>query len=897
MVTKRQQGLTEAATKFGCRHGCRGGSALSLFLAVRMMIGMMMGIIFACQAGEPIFANAAARAKGQQTMEQIPDTRGPVVTPGMRVHVAQEGVQTVGYRFVNHCVKPSPWQAQWVWLRNAQAEKQPLAALFRKEVELTSLPLHVDAWLSADVRYRLYVNGKPASRGPADIGRDYDGTRTGKWFYDYRDLTPLFHKGKNVIAAEVYSEAVFNSDYSSGHPGFLFEAEMSLPGRKRLTVKTDETWQSIPADFLRITQGGPNGQNQGELLEYDGTREPVGWQTDGFTTDAWPSCAPTTATRPPLVASELPPLMEARYPALEAVRVSPGIQAVVGKRSTGNGSQLTLPATSVAIPHDGSFSIHYDRVLSAYIGLKVKGVAGAMLTLMPNEPNAPGWHRMARMVLRDGIQVFELPFYDSFSVINIEARNVSAPIEIEDISADFVSYPVSYKGHFACSDPELNRIWQSCRWATQICMQTHHLDSPHHQEPISDPGDYLIESLINYYTFDEPWLARQDLRKYGWVLEQCHNHNFHTSYALLWLQMLLDYYDYTGDAALVKELAPIVHSLLATWESYRGKNGLISEAPNYMFMDWVEIAGFQCHHPPAVIGQGYMTALYYRALLDGMRVARLQDDEPLAARYEERRERTRVAFARELWNPAKGQYRDGKPFQTSVTPGQWLPADREIETFSPHVNTFAVLYDLAPPERQGALLDTLLHETPLNCQPYFMHFVFAALQHGRRFEAYALEQMKRWQIVADTQTFREMWDTGDLSHGWIATPLYQMMAVILGVTPLAPGYAEARIAPQPCQLAWVRGEVPTAHGPIKVNWRKAPDAFHLEITVPTGTVAEVALPITTDTRPTVIADGRTVWHDDRPTAVGFGLAPLRKSADALTVRVAAGTYRFLVTVR
>ena len=29
--------------------------------------------------------------------------------------------------------------------------------------------------------------------------------------------------------------------------------------------------------------------------------------------------------------------------------------------------------------------------------------------------------------------------------------------------------------------------------AVQICLQTHHLDSPNHQEPISDPGDYVIE--------------------------------------------------------------------------------------------------------------------------------------------------------------------------------------------------------------------------------------------------------------------------------------------------------------------------------------------------------------------------------------------------------------------
>ena len=115
---------------------------------------------------------------------------------------------------------------------------------------------------------------------------------------------------------------------------------------------------------------------------------------------------------------------------------------------------------------------------------------------------------------------------------------------------------------------------------TQICLQTHHLDSPHHQEPISDPGDYLIESLSNYTAFFQPWLTRQDLRKYAWIMAQCQNKVFHTSYSLLWLQMLLDYYDYTGDESLVRELGPSVHSLLDTFTSYQVKNGLLSEAPN-----------------------------------------------------------------------------------------------------------------------------------------------------------------------------------------------------------------------------------------------------------------------------------------------------------------------------
>jgi hypothetical protein len=150
--------------------------------------------------------------------------------------------------------------------------------------------------------------------------------------------------------------------------------------------------------------------------------------------------------------------------------------------------------------------------------------------------------------------------------------------------------------------------WKSGRWSTQICMITHHLDSPEHQEPISDYGDYLIEDLVNFSTMGtNPWLARQDLRKWAWVMENTHYHTFHTSYVFYWLQSLLNYYDYTGDRTVIDEVAPQVQSLLDQYTTYLGKNGIISEAPNYMFMDWVTVhddkdpkIAFACHHPPAV---------------------------------------------------------------------------------------------------------------------------------------------------------------------------------------------------------------------------------------------------------------------------------------------------------
>jgi len=299
-------------------------------------------------------------------------------------------------------------------------------------------------------------------------------------------------------------------------------------------------------------------------------------------------------------------------------------------------------------------------------------------------------------------------------------------------------------------DEKLNRIWKVSRWAVQICLQTHHLDSPNHQEPICDPGDYVIEAMVNNYAFAQPWLTRQDVRKFAWLLKDENYQNFHTSYSIGWLQMLMDYYDYTGDKTLVEEMAPYVHELLDTYAWWRGKNGIIAEAPNYMFMDWVDIAGFGCHHPPAVIGHGYLTAFYYHGLEMAARVAALRGETARVQKYTQLRHEIAAAFNRELWNDAKGLYRDGKPFQTSVKPHQWMPTDKDIETFTLHVNLLAVLYDLAPKQRQPAIVEGVMAEKPLNTQPWFMHWVFQAIDHAGLFDKCGTQQIRRWRIVPET---------------------------------------------------------------------------------------------------------------------------------------------------
>jgi len=362
--------------------------------------------------------------------------------------------------------------------------------------------------------------------------------------------------------------------------------------------------------------------------------------------------------------------------------------------------------------------------------------------------------------------------------------------------------------------------------------------------------------------------------------------------------MLMDYYDYTGDKSLVVEMAPYVAKLMDTYASWRGPNGILSDAPNYMFMDWVNIGGFACHHPPAVIGQGYLTAFFYHGLEMASRVATLTGDTASVEKYAQLRQEIKTAFNRELWVADKGLYRDGEPFVTSVKPYDWLPADQNIETFSPHVNMLAVLFDLAPKAQQAAIVDKVLAEKPLNTQPWFMYWVFKAIDHAGRFDQYGTDQMRRWQIMPETQSFLEMWGTGDLSHGWCSSPLVQMSARVLGVTPASPGFDTIAIRPELADLTWAKGSVPTPHGDVTVAWAlskdklltlgwplsKSEDILKLDIDVPAGAEADITLPVD---RFKGLKGAHIVMMDDHLPAPKI---TMNGKAVGASVHVAAGQY-------
>lgn len=740
------------------------------------------------------------------------------------ISVDSTGISAQPYYFSPDQLFPKTnWQGDWIWLNESQYpdfqetrtvwinSQQPCLyrAQFRKEFDLREIPAQALLCLTADVSFRAYLNGHFIGQGPANIGSDYEDTRPPEhWFFAIHDVRRHLQTGKNILAVEVYAFDLALSEITSGAGKLICDLDT---GVDQTLLSTDTTWKcQVDTSISRM-----NG-----ALVFDATQASPDWEKFDFDDQHWSNASVKTAPKTCyLTPSQIPVPLRHPLPATKIWRqaeTSPveavGPDALIGQDW-----------------HHERFTLDFNQNLSAYYTFEVTADAGDTLKFFPREKNSP--NRSLVYICRTGKNHFTTPQLNVFRYLTVEISSDNG-LKFDSLHVLYSSYPVDYAGSFACSDSFFTELWDIARWTTQMCMQDLHLDSPMHQEPLACTGDYLIESLSNYYAFGDPWLARQDLIKTARMLQKNGYDMFHTSYSLLWVQMLDNYFQFTGDAQLVHDLLPHVNRLNDLFATYLDENYLVSQAPDYMFMDWIKINKFNAHHPPAVIGMGYLTAFYYQSLRLAAGFNTLAGDQKQSRKNLELAEKIKNGMNQWLWDESKGVYKDGVAFKSRVQPHHWLPADEAIVTHSPHVNTLAVLYDMAPVDRRHKILDYVLHQQEIDLQPYFSYFVLSALVHLGRFEPDGLTFIRKWQngIDLETHTLKENWQDqtefgygGDFSHAWGGSPLIFLSRQILGITPAAPGFTTVRFVP--CvsqQITWAKGTVPlTAGNAVSVGWERA----------------------------------------------------------------------------
>lgn len=752
-------------------------------------------------------------------------------------------------------------RAQWIWCAGEDVP-QNFYLYCRKRFTLKEKPASATVHVTADSRYKFYVNGAFVGRGPARADQRWET-------YDTYDIAPHLRPGENVIAAIVHQYGVTTHSYTLGRGGLLLQGDAG--GQ---VLDTNRSWKVLPSPaWQRPTPRICPAIMWMEI--YDARKEPSGWMKPGFDDSAWSPAR--ELGRPPvspwknLLPRDIPFLLEKEIlPAAildqgtvemidekDVVRraarephhpgPTPGLKNVEKLLKNGEG-----PAVVCTDKADVYATIDFGKEVSGYVRLRLNGVAGGIVDLGYSEVLKDArvdigregpWGFADRYIMRDGPQEWELFFWKGFRYLQLTLRNCPKPVEVESVSLLFTSYPVQYRGKFECSDARLNRIWDVGRWTLQLCMHDGYEDTPWREQG-QWVGDAQVEMMANYMTFGDTALASKCLRQIAegqspngllpamYPAATMPSQGEIPTFMCQWVSSLLDHYRYTGERKLVGKLYPNVKRLMKYFDRYLDDHGLLAGVPGFVFLDWtaappsqvgVELTGLNCH--------------YYRALVDAAELASIEQDEAKRMEWLGKAQRVKQSLNERFWSEEKGVYLPG------LSGGEPLPR------FTIHDTVLAIWSGVAPADRTRQGLASLREADPqeftLIGTPYFYWFYLGALRRAGEHRAAAEITREAYGQMLDegaTTWWEHFSGMASHSHAWSCPPNFDLPAYVLGVQPTKPGYAEFRVEPHPSGLDWARGTVPTPGGDVKVQWKRNGQNIELIVDVPMKARAELVLP-------------------------------------------------------
>lgn len=693
----------------------------------------------------------------------------------------------------------------------------PQMALLRKTFFLQTLPQALIAKFTGDCKFRLFINGEFVTDGPVEFGGDY-GLKAPHnwWFVATQDVTKYFSEGENVICFELLNYPEAMTDFSRGQPGVAFE----LYAGERLILSADSSW---------LTNINPAYHSATEYVQYEGIGD---YLATKYSTTEWVPAvqAPDVElAHSNLIDLKLPPLTgEACFPSMvelpygdKYIKNASCIIASEDACSSGKDALTVVPGSPSTI------YIAFPREICGHLELDITAGKGAIIDFFTEEiPGCQVSH--FKYVAKEGRQQHRFSQLTTAQHIRVLVTcadfNVATPmpVQIHSIKINTRGFPLPSTSKFDCSDRLLMQLRSTVDNTMRMCMQRLHLDSPVHQEPLGCTGDYMIEALIAQALYGEARLACADIIRTAMAVEAQDGRIFHTSYSLLFIQMIKDYFWYTADFPTLRKVFPAVKAILNRFKGYIGTEGLVSRAPNYMFIDWVVDGDITYHHPPAELGMGAMTAFYYGALQNAEQLALQLNEIVEAAEWRRDKEVIAASIRQQLWDESSGLYKEGLSGISSLGEGAFFVADSGRASHTAYTSILAIAYGIHPIAECEELLEKILTDSSLiQPQPYFCHFLFDAICAIGKFNEHGYKLMSRWQEIIDEHpsSLKECWQCGDYSHAWGGTPAYQLTRAVLGISPLEPGYKKIVLAPCLGTLAFVEGEVPTPLGTISVSYR------------------------------------------------------------------------------
>ena len=734
-----------------------------------------------------------------------------------------------------------PWKASWIAVPNSSANDYGVY-LFRKTVSLNTKPEKFLVHVSADNRYKLYVNEQMISFGPArgDITH---------WNYESIDLAPYLKSGANTVAALVWNEGEQKPEAQiSYRTAFLLQAASF----KDSIFNSDSTWNCIQDSSykpLSVRMNTYYVTGPGEEINFN--KAIIGWQENTFNDASWKKAKEISGAYPKnILLMDMPTGWN-----LVASSISPReltyerIQKLV--RQTKQYVPLNFPSTkrSFIIPENTVDTILFDQtyLTNAFPTLAfAKGkdatislsYAEALFTKYPSKGNrneTAGKIMIGRedKLISSGAdhQSFTALNFRTYRYIQLIIQTKEEPLVIEDLYAHFTSYPFIRKANFSAGNPLYNQIldigWRTAR----LCAWETYMDCPYYEQ-LQYIGDSRIQALVSLYNTGDDKLVRNALNQMnesrlpeGVTLSR---HPSHTpqlipTFSLWYIDMLHDYWMYGKDEAFVKDKLMGTRGILEFFKRFQQKDHSLKDVPYWNFTDWCETKGWDGGRAP-VGKDGYSSVMDLLLLYTYQMAADLElkiGIPAIAAQYQQE--------AKMLQQTIRNKYFDA---------GKNLYADRtEKDLYSQHANTLAILTGTSTGEEAKVIALKMMKDTSITeATIFYKYYVYQALTKAGFGNDY-LNWLEIWKknIQEGLTTWAEISDINNSRsdcHAWGASPNIEFFRTVLGIDTDAPSFKKVKIVPHLGNETNISGSIPHPEGTISTSYQLKNAVWNIQIDLP-----------------------------------------------------------------
>ncbi len=681
------------------------------------------------------------------------------------------------------------------------------------------------ARISADGRYKLYVNGAFVQAGPLKG----DGQ---VHFYDETDLSEYLHAGENTVTVILLNYPADrhygnHSIFRSGTPRMYF----------RLPEDAQEIcWRTFTDRSVSIV---PEEERFAPLCIHE-THSAAPKDPADSGQILWSPAVPVPAEELPthLLSENLLP-RDIPF----AVKIP---------------HEFSLPYAEIPAGTEKTFVLDAGEEMCAYISLTMSGGKGAKIELLYAECYTGDGCRTHRTDSVNGHlagytdryevngtenERFEPFWFRTFRFIRVSVRTAGEALKLGPFSYTETGYPLAVRTQLPeTSDSSLASVWDISLRTLRRCMHDTYMDCPFYEQ-LPYIMDTRSEILYTYAVSGDDRLARRAILDFARAgrpsgLLNCSypnvNDNIIPGFSLYYILMVHDHMMYFGDRELVREVLPAIEKVLGYFGENVRPDGLVGkvggvngQAPQWSFIDWaapwMETTGM----PPAgLFGPLTMESLLY---ISGLRAAadlmEYLGDAEKSSQYRKKADEVTESVRRECMN-ADGMLTDG-------------PGRPEL---SQHCQVFGVLTGvLTAEEGRRNLLAVDADPAAAKCSVAMMFYLFRALEKTGLYDQtdrYWDLWRKMVQDGCTTSIEGENYARSEC-HAWGALILFELPSVVLGVRPAAPGYEKISVRPVPGYLTHASGTVHTPAGDVCVSWESADGTVRPVITADPEVLAKI----------------------------------------------------------